>query len=136
VLDLNSYNYTIIRVVPRVEREEFINVGVIFSCPSKNFLEAIIALDEQRLKLLDPAVDMACVRAHLDAICTICAGGELAGPIGKLTQRERFHWLSAPRSTIIQVSAVHTGLCKDPTAALKELAGKMVRPLRDAAPTA
>ncbi|MGH7928775.1 MAG: DUF3037 domain-containing protein, partial [Candidatus Binatia bacterium] len=96
-----TYDYAIIRVVPRVEREEFVNVGVIVSCPATEFLEARIALDEQRLIALDPALDMESIRTHLSAISAICSGGEQAGPIGQLSQRERFHWLTAPRSTII-----------------------------------
>lgn len=121
-----AYDYTIIRVVPRVEREEFINAGVIVSCPAKKFLEAHILLDENRLRALDPSVDISSVRAHLGAIPLICRGGKEAGPIGQLSQRERFHWLSAPRSTIIQVSSVHTGLCEDPALALKHLIEQMV----------
>src|SRR5262245_26568732 len=99
-----TYDYAIIRVVPRVEREEFINVGVIVSCPARKFLEARIELDEERLKALAPTLDLDSIRIHLAAIPAICAGGEQAGPIGKLSQRERFHWLVAPRSTIIQTS--------------------------------
>jgi hypothetical protein len=103
------YDYAIIRVVPRVEREEFVNVGVIVSCPARKFLEARIELDEKRLLALDPTLDIDSIRAHLAAIPAICAGGEQAGPIGKLSQRERFHWLVAPRSATIQTSPTHTG---------------------------
>ena len=127
-----SYDYAIFRIVPRVEREEFVNVGVIVSCPARDFLEARIEVDEQRLKALDSALDVESIRAHLATIPAICAGGELAGPIGQLSQRERFHWLVAPRSTIIQVSAVHTGSCKDPTEVLDHLLNTMVRPPRAA----
>ena len=126
--DLCTYSYTIIRVVPRVEREEFVNVGVIVSCPDQKFLEAKIDVDERRLMALDPALDIAFVRAHLAAIPLICAGGKQAGPIEHLSQRERFYWLSATRSTIIQVSPVHTGLCQDPAITLKSLLDTMVRP--------
>ena len=129
-----TYDYAIIRVVPRVEREEFVNVGVIVSCPAQGFLEARIELDEQRLLALDPTLDIATVRDHLAAIPTICAGGEQAGPIGQLSQRERFRWLVAPRSTTIQTSPVHTGCCKDPTAVLEHLLDTMVRPPRAASP--
>ena len=125
-----TYDYAIIRVIPRVEREEFVNVGVIVSCPAKGFLEARLALDEQRLLALDATVDIATVRGHLAAIPAICAGGAPAGPIGQLSQRERFHWLVAPRSTTIQISPVHTGCCKDPTAVLEHLLDMMVRPCR------
>ena len=126
--DQNTYDYAIIRVVPRVEREEFINVGVIVSCPAKKFLEARIELDEQRLRALDPALDIEAIRTHLATIPAICAGGEQAGPIGQLSQRERFYWLTAPRSTIIQTSPVHTGRCQNPIALLEHLLDTMVRP--------
>lgn len=122
-----AYDYAVIRVVPRVEREEFVNVGVILSCPSHSFLEARIEVDEVKLKSLFAKVDLDSVKTHLRAILTICAGGETAGEIGRLTQRERFHWLVAPRSTVIQTSAVHTGRCQDPTQALDHLMNTMVR---------
>ncbi len=125
-----TYDYAIIRVVPRVEREEFVNVGVIVSCPARGFLEARIELDERRLMALDSTLDVASVRTHLATIPAICRGGAQAGPIGQLSQRERFHWLVAPRSTIIQTSPVHTGYCKDPTAVLEHLLDTMVRPPR------
>jgi len=125
-----TYDYAIIRVVPRVDREEFVNVGVIVSCPARGFLEARIALDEQRLKALDTTLDIDSLRTHLATIPAICTGGKQAGPIGQRSQRERFHWLSAPRSTIIQPSPVHTGLCKDPATALEHLLDTMVRPSR------
>ncbi|QJR12292.1 hypothetical protein DSM104443_03377 [Usitatibacter rugosus] len=122
-----SYDYAVIRVVPRVEREEFVNVGVIVSCHERDFLEARIELDEARIRMLDPGADLATVRAHLDTIPVICAGGDAAGPIGKLSPRERFRWLTAPRSTIIQVSAAHTGRAGDPATALERLLDAMVR---------
>jgi len=122
-----SYDYAVIRVVPRVEREEFVNVGVIVSCHERDFLEARIELDEARIRMLDPGADLETVRAHLDTIPVICAGGDAAGPIGKLTPRERFRWLTAPRSTIIQVSAAHTGRAGDPATALERLLDSMVR---------
>ena len=125
--DHYSYDYAIVRVVPKVDREEFMNVGVIVSCPSRNFLAARIELDERRLTALDPSLDIETTRAHLAAIPAICAGGDQAGPIGQLTQRQRFDWLIAPRSTIIQTSAAHTGTCEDPAAALEHLLDMMVR---------
>ena len=121
------YDYAIIRVVPRVEREEFVNAGVIVSCPARDFLEARIELDEQRLLAMAAALDIEAVRAHLATIPLISIGGEAAGPIGHLSQRERFSWLTAPRSTIVQTSPVHTGVCKDPPAALEHLLETMVR---------
>ena len=125
--DLFSFDYAVIRVVPRVEREEFINVGVIVSCPAKRFLDARIELNEGRLLTLYPSVDIESVRRNLNAVEIICAGGPAAGPIGRLTQRERFHWLVAPRSTIIQPSPVHTGLCDDPKVILEKLICNMVQ---------
>ena len=120
------YDYAVIRVVPKVEREEFINAGVILSCPEVSFLEALIKLNESRLRALDPSLDLETVKMHLDTIPKICRGGNDAGPIGQLTQRERFYWLVAPRSTIIQTSPVHTGRCSDPAAALRHLVATMV----------
>jgi hypothetical protein len=128
VRDQYPYDYAVFRVVPRVEREEFVNVGVIVSCPARNFLEARFDLDDRRLAALDSTLDIESIRAHLATIPAICAGGEQAGPIGQLSQRERFHWLVAPRSTIIQASAVHTGSCKDPIEVLEHLLNTMVRP--------
>jgi len=107
-----SFDYATIRVVPRVEREEFINAGIVVFCLEKKFLAARIHLDEARLKALWPAIDLEVVREHLEAIPRICAGDPAAGPIARLSQRERFHWLIAPRSTMIQPSPVHTGLCE------------------------
>jgi len=120
------YDYAVIRVVPKVDREEFMNAGVILSCPDRSFLEARIKLNESRLLALDPSLDLEMVRTHLATIPTICHGGDGAGPIGQLPQRQRFHWLVAPRSTIIQTSPVHTGRCSDPAAALEHLVAKMV----------
>ena len=125
-----TYDYAVIRVVPRVEREEFVNVGVIVSCPERKFLEAVIELDEARVKALDPEVDMEAVRAHLAAIPSICAGGESAGAIGRMPQKERFRWLTAPRSTIVQTSPAHAGRCDDPGALMERLLATMVRPAR------
>lgn len=125
-----SYDYAVIRVVPRVDREEFVNVGVIISCPAKDFLEARIELDEARLLAFAPRIDMDAVRAHLASIPRICAGGPEAGPIGQLTPRERFYWLVAPRSTIIQTSRVHTGRCTDPVPVSERLLDRMVRAAR------
>lgn len=125
--DHATYDYAVIRVVPRVEREEFVNVGVIVSCQDESFLEARIEIDEARLAALHAGLDVAGIRAHLATIPAICAGGEAAGPIGKLSRRERFDWLTAPRSTMIQTSPVHAGRCTDPRAALEHLLQTMVR---------
>ena len=125
--ELYPFDYAIIRVVPRVEREEFINAGVIVSCPTRNYLKARIELDRARLAALDPALDPAIIMRHLEAIPVLCEGGAESGPIGRLPLRARFHWLVAPRSTIIQTSAVHTGLCADGEHVLEHLLEKMVR---------
>jgi hypothetical protein len=125
-----TYDYAVIRVVPRVEREEFVNAGVIVSCAEQKFLEARIELDEARVVALDASIDLATVRAHLAAIPAICAGGESAGAIGRMSQRERFRWLTAPRSTIVQTSPAHTGRCADPADLLEHLLATMVRPAK------
>ena len=121
------FDYAIIRVVPRVEREEFINAGVIVSCPAKNFLKAKVELDPARLKALAPEMDAGVVEKHLQVLPLICEGGTEAGPIGLLPPRARFHWLVAPRSTIIQTSPVHTGLCTDGDDMLEHLFDVMVQ---------
>ena len=128
--DLVTYDYAIVRVVPKVERAEFVNVGVIVSCPARDLLLARIEVDERRLMALDPTLDLECVQAHLAAIPAVCAGGEQAGPIGRLSQRERFHWLVAPRSTIIQTSPPHTGSACNLEAVVERLLQTMVRPPR------
>lgn len=117
-----SFDYAIIRVVPRVERQEFINAGVIAFCLEKRYLAARIHLDEKRLKALWPAVDVELVREHLAAVPRICAGEDTAGPIAGLSQRERFHWLVSARSTIIQPSPVHSGICESTGDLLDRLA--------------
>lgn len=122
-----AYDYAIVRVVPRVERGETINVGVIVSCPEAAFLAARIEVDEPRLLALDATLDLATVRAHLETIPAICDGVAGAGPIAALPQRQRFYWLVSPRSTIIQMSPVHTGRTTDPASALDRLLARMVR---------
>ena len=134
--DPSTYDYAVIRVVPRVERGEFVNAGVILSCASENHLAARIELDEARLLALDPGADLASLRAALAAIPLICAGGPGAGAMGALSLRERFHWLVAPRSTSIQTSPVHTGRCTDLEATLERLLERMVRtPTAPTSPT-
>jgi len=121
-----TYDYAIIRVVPRVERGEQLNAGVILSCPEVEFLEARIQLDEAAVLALDPAADIEALRANLATIPLVCRGGAAAGPIGELPQRGRFRWLVSPRSTIIQPSPVHTGRTKDPAACLEHLMETLV----------
>jgi len=128
----SSYDYAVIRIVPRVEREEFINAGVIVWCSAKDVLEARFDLQEARVRALDPDADLEAIRNHLEGIAIICAGGEAAGAIGKLSNRERFDWLVAPRSTIIQSSPVHTGRCGDLSATIEHLLNVMVRPISGA----
>jgi Protein of unknown function (DUF3037) len=123
----HTYDYAIIRIVPRVERGEMVNVGVILSCPALDFLESAIEIDESTLLAIDGTLDLEAVRANLATIPVICRGGAEAGPIGALPQRHRFRWLVSPRSTMIQMSPVHTGRTSDPAAALAHLVSVMVR---------
>lgn len=117
-----SFDYAILRVVPRVERQEFINAGVVAFCLEKRYLAARIHLNEDRLHALWPDADVAQAREHLEAVRRICEGDSGAGPIAKLSQRERFHWITSPRSTIIQPSPIHTGVCDEPDGLLDRLA--------------
>lgn len=121
----HSFEYATVRLVPRVEREEFLNVGVIVFCAEADFLEARIELDQARLLAFAPQLDLADAREHLDSIPRICRGD--ASAIGQLPQRERFRWLASPRSTILQISPAHAGLCDQPVAWLERLLDRMVR---------
>ena len=123
---LASYDYATIRVVPRVEREEFINAGVIVFCRTRRFLGARVALQRARLAALAPDLDPAEIERYLAVIPTICAGGTGSGAIGALTLAERFHWLVAPRSTVVQTSRAHCGLCADPATTLDHLMERLV----------
>lgn len=123
-----SFEYALVRVVPRVERGECLNAGAIVWCRSLGWLGARIELDRARLLALAPDAEVAMIEAHLESIERIARGGDDAGPIGRLEPRERFTWLVAPRSTAIQVSEVHEGLCDDPQAALDHLVETLVRP--------
>jgi hypothetical protein len=116
-----------LRVVPRVERGECVNAGVVLFCRPRRFLAARVALDEARLLALAPDVDLAAVRGHLDALGRIADGDPAAGPIAALPPSERFHWIVAPASTIIQASPVHTGLTDDPEGELERLLARLVR---------
>ena len=127
MLEKSSFSYALIRLVPRVEREEFINVGVIVYCPARSFLQAAIELDMARLAAVAPDLSVEEIEPHLEAIQVICRGGTSAGAIGSLSLSARFHWLTAPRSTVIQTSMVHTGMCDDPETVLSDLLNKMVR---------
>jgi hypothetical protein len=121
-----SFEYALIRVVPRVERGEFINAGVIVFCLSRKFLGCRTELNEARLRALWPQLEVEQIRQHLGALSDVCTGLKEAGPIAALSQRERFHWLVAPRSTVIQISPVHSGLCDSPEEALSDLFARLV----------
>ena len=123
----SSFEYALVRVVPRVEREEFLNVGVILHCPAEDFLGAVIALDAARLAAIAPGLDLELVGEYLHNIPLVCRGGPDAGPIGALPPRGRFHWLTSPRSTVVQPSPVHSGLCLDPADMLERLMRTGVR---------
>ncbi len=125
--DICTFDYAVIRVVPRVEREEFINAGVILSCAGRKFLEARIEPDWERLQAFAPELDREKIERYLAIIPKICQGDPQAGEIGRLTQRERFYWLTAQRSTIIQTSPVHTGFTTDVERTLEHLLERMVR---------
>ena len=122
----SSFDYAIIRVVPEVERGECINVGVVLICRQRRFLGMRLAPDEARLLALWPNLDMAALRQQLDGLRRVSEGDRDAGPIARLSQAERFHWLVAPSSTIIQPSPTHSGLCSDPAAMLDELMARLV----------
>jgi hypothetical protein len=120
------FQYAVVRVVPRVERGECLNVGIVLLCRPRRYLGARILLDEERLAAFAPGLEPATLRPHLEAIERIASGDPTAGPIARLDRAERFHWLVAPASTIIQPSEVHTGLCHDPAAELAHLIATLV----------
>lgn len=122
----SSYDYAIIRVVPHVERGECINVGIILFCRTRRFLGMRTHLDQQRLSILAPQLDLSAVQQQLEHLEKICYGKKESGPLGELSPSERFHWLVSPRSTIIQTSSVHCGICNNPEAELQKLLKKLV----------
>jgi hypothetical protein len=126
----SSFDYALVRVVPRVERGEFVNAGAIVFCRTRRFLGARIELDQARLLALAPWIDLAEVERHLAIVPLVCAGGSAGGPIGMLPLADRFHWLVAPRSAMIQTSPAHSGLCDDPAEVLDEIMAQLVQPLR------
>jgi hypothetical protein len=126
-LEKVQFQYAVVRVVPRVERGETLNAGVIVLSRPRRFLAARVSLDEARLRAIAPDADPATILPHLAALERIAAGDPSAGPIAKLSIAERFHWLTAPSSTVIQPSEVHTGLCEDPAAELDHLFERLVR---------
>jgi hypothetical protein len=117
----SAFDYAVVRIVPSIEREEFFNAGVILFCPQQRFLQARIHLDERKLDALDAGLQAEEIYKRLDAVAKVCAGDHNAGPIARMSQRARFHWLVAPRSTVIQVSNVHSGICDDPERVLDRL---------------
>jgi hypothetical protein len=122
-----SFDYAVIRVVPHVEREEFINAGIILFCREKKFLDARFHLDAARVKALCPTCDVAVVQNQLESFSRLCAGETNAEEIKQMTQAERFRWLTSPRSTTIQISPAHSGLCDDPRQELERLFKEMTR---------
>lgn len=120
------FEYAVIRVVPRVEREEFLNIGVILYCAQQQFLQAKYLLDEERLHAFAPDLDIAELKEHVCAMERICTGDKDAGPIGNLDIASRFRWLTATRSTIVQTSKVHPGFCEDASETLEKLFGQLV----------
>ena len=122
----SSFDYAVFRVVPRVEREEFLNVGVVLFCPEQRFLDLRLHRDEHRLLHFSPRLDIEEIRRHLEALGRVGRSEPDGGPVARLAQRERFHWLVAPRSTMLQVSPVHSGLCDQPAAMLEQLFSQLV----------
>jgi hypothetical protein len=123
---MSLFEYALLRVVPRVDRGEFINAGVVLYCQDAKYLDARIRLDQERLSALDPNLDPETVQAHLEVARRVCEGGAGAGAVGKLPQGQRFGWLVAPRSTVVQPSPVHTGFADDPEEAIEHLLRVMV----------
>lgn len=123
-----TYEWAVLRAVPRVERCEFVNVGVVVYCQALGFLRAEVTADLSRALALDPALDVAAVRAQLESVAAVCAGDEPGGEGARRSPGERFRWLVAPRSTVVQPSAVHTGITDDPEAELADLVRRMVSP--------
>ncbi len=120
------FEYAVIRVVPCVEREEFLNVGVILYCASRGFLQTVFHLNEAKLTAISAELDLAEIRERLQAFERICQGGKTGGTIGELPLASRFRWLTATRSTVVQTSKVHPGLCLDPAATLARLHNNLV----------
>lgn len=122
----NLFEYAVIRVVPRVEREEFLNVGVILYCAGKRYLTCKVIVHETKLSVVAPSIDCEEIACHLGSIVKICEGGPEGGPIGKLDLASRFRWLTATRSTVVQTSKVHPGFCADPEQTLIRLFNELV----------
>ena len=121
------FEYAVLKAVPRVDRGECVNVGVVLYCQGADYLRVLVALDEARLRALDPGVDVDLVRAVLAGVEAVCAGDPAAGPAASGSRRERFGWLTAPRSTVVQAGPVHSGVTLDPDAHLHRLVDRLVR---------
>lgn len=122
----NLFEYAVIRVVPQVEREEFLNVGVILYCPRQKFLQCLCAVDEDRLCSFSSRIDIGEIKEHLHSYAEICRGSKDGGPIAQLDTPSRFRWLTATRSTVVQSSKVHPGLCIDAAETLEKLYNQLV----------
>lgn len=121
-----SFDYAVLRIVPRVDREEFLNAGLLMFCLAHKFLDARVHVDAALVRAFAPGLDVDAAWQHLQAFPKICSGDPNAGPVARLTLRQRFHWMTAPRSTIIQVSAVHCGMCDSPSATFEQLFQQLV----------
>ncbi len=126
--ELSSYDYAVVRLVPDLDRGEFVNVGVVLFSKARGSLLARVGIDDERLGMLASGRNVATIRAHLASIEQLAEGGPEAGSLGQLSASQRFHWLVSPRSTMIQVSPVHSGLCADPRAELERLYRRLVHP--------
>ncbi|HEX8315871.1 MAG TPA: DUF3037 domain-containing protein [Flavisolibacter sp.] len=124
--DKHLFEYAVIRAVPRVEREEFLNVGIILYCRSKRFLECIYKIDKEKLQVLCPTLECGDVEGNLQSFENICKGAKTDSPISSLDAASRFRWLTATRSTIVQTSKVHPGFCKEPKETLQKLFEQLV----------
>ena len=122
-----AFEYAVLRAVPRVDRGECLNVGVVLYCQAAEYLHVLLHLDEARLRALDPSVDVDSVRSALAGVRAVCAGDAVAGPAATGSRRERFGWLTAPRSTVVQAGPVHSGVTLDPDAQLRRLLDRLVK---------
>ena len=120
------FEYAVLRIVPKVEREEFLNVGVVLYCPKQKFLQVLFHLDNERIKAFACDLDIPEIGQYLQAFEKICAATKDSGPIGKMALADRFRWLTATRSTVVQTSKTHTGLCKDAKETLERLYKQLV----------
>jgi hypothetical protein len=123
----DAFSYIVLRVVPDIEREEFVNAGVVVFCPPRRFLDALVDLDADALRALDPDGDLEAIGEQLDMVRAVASGTLGRPPFGQMTQSQRFHWLSTPRSTMVQPGPLHAGTTEDPAATLAHLFETVVR---------